>query len=89
MANITTSFTDGTSSDATQSFFNTLLLRRAVPVLIHQHVVKSYPLARRSGKTMIWRRYTALDVATTPLVEGIAPAGKSKAKTDVSATIAA
>lgn len=85
--NVTTSFTDGTSSDATQSLFNTLLLRRGLPMLIHQVGVKIYPLARRSGKTMIWRRYEELAVATTPLVEGINPAGKAKTKTDVSATI--
>ena len=89
MANITTSFTDTTSSDATQSLFNTLLLRRGVPMLIHQIGVKMYPLARRSGKTMIWRRFEELAVATTPLSEGINPAGKAKTKTDVSATIAA
>ena len=85
--NTTSLFTDGTSSDATQSLFNTLLLRRGVPMLIHQIGVKMYPLSRRSGKTMIWRRYEALAVATSPLVEGINPAGKTKTKTDVSATL--
>ena len=89
MPNLTTAFTDTTSSDATQSLFNTLLLRRGVPMLIHQIGVKMYPLARRSGKTMIWRRFEELAVATTPLTEGINPAGKAKTKTDVSATIAA
>lgn len=87
MANLTTAFTDTTSSDATQSLFNTLLLRRGVPMLIHQVGVKMYPLSRRSGKVMIWRRFEELAVATTPLVEGINPAGKAKTKTDVSATI--
>lgn len=86
-ANLTTAFTDSTSSDATQSFFNTLLLVRGTYALIHQVPVKKYNLARRSGKIMLWRRYTTLDVATTPLSEGIAPAGKAKAKTDVAATI--
>jgi N4-gp56 family major capsid protein len=88
VANLTTAFTDSTSSDATQSLFNTLLLRRGVPMLIHQVGVKMYPLSRRSGKTMIWRRFEELAVATTPLSEGINPAGKAKTKTDVSATIA-
>lgn len=87
MANLTASFTDGTSSDATQSFFNTLLLVRGSYALIHQLPVKKYNLARRSGKTMIWRRYERLAVATTPLSEGLNPAGKAKTKTDVSATI--
>lgn len=88
MPNLTTAFTDGTASDATQSLFNVLLLRRGLPMLIHQIGVKKYPLARRSGKTMIWRRYEELAVAVTPLSEGINPAGKAKTKTDVSATIA-
>ena len=86
-ANQFTSFTDGTSSDAVQSFFNTLLLVRGTYALIHQVPFKKYNLARRSGMTMIWRRISALAVATTPLSEGINPAGKAKAKTDVSATI--
>lgn len=85
--NVTTSFTDGTSSDATQSFFNTLLLVRGTYALIHQVPVKKYNLARRSGKTMIWRRYSALSLATDALSEGQNPAGLSKSKTDVSATI--
>lgn len=85
--NVTSQFTDSTSSDATQSLFNTLLLRRGLPMLIHQLGVKVYPLSRRSGKTMIWRRYEELAVATTPLSEGTNPSGKQKSKTDVSATI--
>ena len=89
MANLTNAFTDGTASDATQSLFNTLLLRRGLPMLIHQVGVKTYPLARRSGKTMIWRRFEELAVATTALTEGVNPSGKAKTKTDVSATIAA
>jgi len=88
MANLTTQFTDTTSSDATQSIFNTLLLVRGTYALIHQVPVKKYNLAKRSGKTMIWRRYESLALATTPLAEGIAPAGKAKTKNDVSATIA-
>ena len=85
--NFTTSFTDGTSSDATQSIFNTLLLVRGTYALIHQLPVKKYNLARRSGKTMIWRRYEVLSLNTTALQEGVNPSGKAKTKTDVSATI--
>jgi len=85
--NLTTAFTDGTSSDATQSIFNTLLLVRGTYALIHPIVAKKYSLSRRSGKTMIWRRYEPLALATTPLSEGINPSGQVKTKTDVSATI--
>lgn len=86
--NFTTAFTDGTSSDATQSIFNTLLLVRGTYALIHQLPVKKYNLARRSGKTMIWRRYEVLPLNVTALQEGTNPSGRSKTKTDVSATIA-
>ena len=86
-ANLTTAFTDGTSSDAVQSIFNTLLLVRGTYSLIHQMPVKKYNLARRSGKTMIWRRFESLAVAVSPLTEGMNPAGKAKTKTDVAATI--
>lgn len=85
--NLTTAFTDTTASDATQSLFNTLLLVRGTYALIHQVPVKKYNLSRRSGKTMIWRRYESLGLATTPLSEGVAPSGKAKTKTDVAATI--
>lgn len=84
----TTAFTDDSSSDATQSFFDTLLLVRGQYALIHQVPVFQKSLARRSGKTMIWRRYEPLALATTSLVEGENPAGRAKSKTDVSATIA-
>jgi len=83
----TTAFTDGTSSDATQSFFDTLLLIRGQYELIHQVPVFQKSLARRSGKTMIWRRYEALSLATTALTEGENPQGRTKTKTDVAATI--
>jgi N4-gp56 family major capsid protein len=84
----TTAFTDGTASDATQSFFDTLLLVRGVYELIHETGKVRKSLKQRSGKTMIWRRYDALSLATTALSEGENPAGRTKSKTDVSATIA-
>lgn len=87
MQNQTTAFTDGTSSDATQSFFNTALLVRGQYAWIHTVPVAKRSLRRREGKVMIMRRYEALSLATTPLSEGINPAGKAKSKTDVAATI--
>ena len=85
--NLTTQFTDSTSSDATQSVYNTLLLVRSTYPLIHQVPVRKYSLKQRTGKTMIFRRFEALAKAKTPLNEGAPPAGKKKTKTDVSMTI--
>lgn len=85
--NVTTSFTDSTASDATQSFFNTALLVRGQYAWVHTIPVAKRSLRRREGKTMIFRRYEALSLTTTPLVEGVAPAGLAKTKTDYSASI--
>ncbi len=85
--NQTSLFTDSSSSDATQSFFNRLLLERGVYAHVHSIPVAKKPLGMRQGKTMIFRRYTALGLATTALNEGVTPSGKQKAKTDVAVTI--
>ena len=85
---LSTAFTDGTSSDAIQSFFDKLLLVRGTYDLIHTIPMVKKSLAQRNGKTMIWRRYDTLALATTTLTEGTNPAARAKTKTDVSATIA-
>lgn len=81
-------FTDGSSSDAIQSFFNRLLLERGQYDWIHTVPFLKQPLSQRHGKTMIWRRYETLGLATTALTEGTNPSSRSKTKTDVSATLA-
>jgi N4-gp56 family major capsid protein len=86
--NVSTAFTDGTGSDAIQSFFDRLLLERGTYDLIHNIAFMKKDLAQREGKTMIWRRYEALGLATTALGEGVPPSPRSRTKTDISATIA-
>ncbi len=84
---VTASFTDGTSSDAVQSLFNTMLLTRGI-YNHHAHMlVKKNMLKQRQGTTMIWRRYEALPLATTPVTEGVTGNSRAKTKTDVSATL--
>lgn len=87
--NLSTSFTDSTASDAIQSFFDTLLLIRGQIDLIHPIPMMKKSLKQRHGKTMIWRRYEALPLATATLSEGSNPSSRTKTKTDVSATVAA
>lgn len=85
---VTTSFTDGTSSDAIQSVLNSVLLERGVFDMTATVPVMAKPMSQRTGKTMIWRRYEALSLAKTALSEGVTPSGKAKSVTDVSATLA-
>jgi N4-gp56 family major capsid protein len=72
---------------AVTSWFNKDLLVRATPMLVHGRVAQRKPLKGRAGNTIVFRRFNALSLATTPLVEGVTPAGKSLSNTDISSAI--
>lgn len=67
--------------------YDRLLLTRAMPYQIHSKFAQKRPLAGRSGDTIKFRRYSALSTATTPLTEGVKPAGSQLAKTDLTAKV--
>jgi N4-gp56 family major capsid protein len=60
---------------------------RALPYLTIEKFIDLRPLPSNSTKVAIFRRYEALAVATTPLVEGVTPQGNAVAKTDYSCTL--
>lgn len=59
------------------------LLTRAVPLITIEKFGQARPLPEKSTKSMIFRRYNALDPTPTPLSEGVTPTGKKLTKTDV------
>jgi len=61
---------------------------RATPYLAHGMVSQKKPLKGRSGNQIVFRRFNALSLATTPLTEGVTPTGSSLSKTDISAVLA-
>lgn len=63
------------------------LLTRATPLLIIEKFCQTKPLPSNSTKQMIFRRYNSLELATTPLTEGVTPTGKTLTKTDVPVTL--
>lgn len=69
------------------NWFSKDLLVRTLPKLVHGRVAQRRPLRGKSGNTIIFRRIESLAIATTPILEGIAPAGKQPSNTDVSVTI--
>lgn len=73
---------------AIQAYYDRNLLERAVPADIHGRFGQSRPIKMRSGNQIKFRRYEALTPATTPLTEGVTPAGSSLTVTDVTATLA-
>ena len=62
-------------------------LMRALPYLCLEKYLDMKPLPSNSTKTAKFRRYEALAKATTPLVEGVTPVGKSMTYTDVECTL--
>jgi len=72
---------------AVSTMYDRLLLMRARPHLIHTMFGQRRDLRKKSGNTIKFRRYTNLSVATTPIGEGITPAGSQLAKTDLTAVV--
>lgn len=64
-----------------------IFLERATPLILIQNFAQGRPLEKNNTKTIIFRRYNSLAPATTPLTEGVTPAGKVGTKTDVSVTL--
>ena len=62
-------------------------LMRALPYLVLEKYLDLKPLPPNSTKVAIFRRYEALEKATTPLVEGVTPVGKNMTYTDVQCTL--
>lgn len=73
---------------AVSTFYDRVLLERALPFLIHDQFAEERNIPSKSGNTIKFRRYSALTTATTPLTEGQTPNGQKLAKTDLTAKIA-
>jgi N4-gp56 family major capsid protein len=63
------------------------MLARGVPYLVLEKFGQTYVMPNKSTKVAKFRRYNALPLATTPLVEGVTPAGSRVTVTDVSVTL--
>lgn len=79
-----------TTSDITNvnSFYSRDLLYRAQPFLVHSRFgqVKDIPVG--NSMTVKFKRYANFPAATTPLVEGVTPAGRKLSETIITATAA-
>ncbi len=63
------------------------MLTRGVPFLVLEKFGQYYVMPNKSTKVAKFRRYNALALATTPLVEGVTPSGSKLTVTDVTATL--
>lgn len=70
------------------NYYDRTLLLRVVPRFIHMRWAQMRDIPRNGGtNTIKFRRYSNLSAATTPLNEGITPAGSQLSVTDITATI--
>ncbi len=79
--------TMGPLSAETKQFYDRTLLERALPELIHAQFAQQRPIPRGSGKTIEFRRFSALPVSTAVITEGVTPTGNSLAVTSTTAAI--
>jgi N4-gp56 family major capsid protein len=73
--------------DPTQSYYDRLLLMNSEYYLFHSRWSSKRGLSKRSGQTIILRRYAYFAQALGALTEGEPPAGKSLVNTDFSAVL--
>ncbi len=70
------------------NFYDRALLQRLLPELQYLRFAQIRDIPRNAGtNTIKFRRYNSLDAATTPLVEGVTPAGSKLSVTDLTATV--
>lgn len=76
----------GDISPRTAAHASKELLKRANPLLVIERFLQTKPLPANATKSMTFRRYTALALATTPLTEGVTPSGQKLSKIDITVT---
>ena len=70
-----------------KTFYENTLIDMAEPKLVHDRFADKYPIPKNNGKTIELRKYSSLAKATTPLVEGVTPAGNMLSVTAKTATV--
>lgn len=87
-------FADVTNTTGTEAlspemrdYYEMTLIDVASPNLIHDQFGDKYPIPKNGGKTIRFRRFSALPKATTALTEGVTPDGQALNVTEVKATV--
>lgn len=78
--------TTTTDVAAVNAFYDRDLLERAVPFFVHTRFAQVRDIPMNSSGIIKFRKYNSLTAATTPLIEGVTPAGSKLSITDSSAT---
>ena len=74
-------------SDDIKTYYEKRLLDNAEPKLVHNQFGDKYPIPKRGGKSIEFRKYDPLPKATTPLTEGVTPDGNNLNITAITAVV--
>lgn len=74
-------------SPTMKEYYDKKLLERMLPRLCFVKHGQKKPLPKGNGKTIEFRKFNSLALATTPLTEGEPPAGKDLSMTKITATV--
>lgn len=76
----------GTLSPTIQTYYDKKLIKRLVEEFVHMQFGQKRPIPLKGGKTVDFRKFSALAAATTALTEGVTPAGNAITITNITAT---
>lgn len=81
--------TSGTEelSPQMKTFYDKVLIKSALPNMVHDQFGQRKPIPQHNGKTIEFRRLNPFAKTTTPLTEGVTPDGQNLEWGTVSATI--
>ncbi len=74
-------------SPAVREYYDRLLLMTAYPMLVHTRFAQRRVLPKKSGDTIVFRRYARLATVPVPLQDGITPPGAALSATDIKARV--
>lgn len=80
--------TQGSLTAEAKTFYDRVLLERAVAMFVFAQFAQRRPLMRGNGKTIEFRKFASLTPSITPLTEGVTPSGDSLSVSAITATIA-
>lgn len=76
-----------TLTEEMQTYYDKKLLSRLLPQFVYNQWGQKRPIPKNGGKTINFRKFNVLTAATTPLTEGVTPAGSSLNVTADTATV--
>ncbi|WP_034333265.1 N4-gp56 family major capsid protein [Bacillus sp. J37] len=79
--------TQASLSPEMQTYYDKKLLARLVPNFVHMQFGQKKPIPKNGGKKIQFRKFSNLAAATTPLTEGVTPAGNNLSVSEIFATV--